>query len=164
TLIFDRIRRVHGLGKRDRLLLRLAAILHDIGMYISLRSHYFHTYRLIISGDIIGLSNLEKEIVANLACYVSKQPRPEDEPFASLDKKEQVRVGKLAAILRIADSIDRSHRHKVEMCDVQLKGEEMYLHCQAREDMTLEEWTFEDKADFFIEVFGVRPILVKEIV
>ncbi|MPM46396.1 hypothetical protein SDC9_93096 [bioreactor metagenome] len=68
-------------------------------------------------------------------------------------------VAKLAAILRLADAMDRSYLQKIEKCKVSLKGNEMQIHAVSRKDLTLEEWTFENKKNFFVEVFGLTPVL-----
>ena len=159
-LPFDQLVRIHGLGQRERLLLKVAAILHDIGKFVSLRQHYFYSYRLIVSSDILGFSEEEKLVIANIAHYHSKgTPVDCDANFAMLAPAHKVIVAKLAAIIRLADALDRSHRGKAMGLDVALKGDEMVVGVTAKEDMSLEEWTFLDKAEFFKEVFGITPIL-----
>ena len=159
--IFDEMSPLHGLPLRDRFLLQVAAILHDIGKYVNLRRHYFYSYRLILSSDIIGLSEREKEVVANIAHYHSKgTPSNLDGNFARLDRDEKVRVAKLASIIRLADAIDRSHRQKALDCDLRLKEDFLEIFVSPLEDFSLETWTFADKAVFFENVHGVRPVLI----
>ncbi len=159
--IFDAMNSLHGLPRRDRFLLQVAAILHDIGKFVSLRRHYFFSYRLILSSDIIGFTEREKEIIANVAHYHSKgTPSNLDGNFARLDRAEKVKVAKLASMIRIADSIDRSHRQKVAGCEIRLHGDNLEITVAPIEDFSLEQWTFEDKADFFEHVHGVRPVLI----
>ncbi len=163
-LIFDRLVKVHGLGKRERLLLKVAAILHDIGKFVSLRRHYFYSYRLIISSDILGFSDEERALMANVAYYHSKgTPSIIDPNFAALTKEQRVTVAKLSAIIRLADAVDRSHRQKARECEISLKGDEMTISVVPHEEMSLEDWTFLDKADFFENVFGIRAILQRQI-
>jgi exopolyphosphatase/pppGpp-phosphohydrolase len=76
--------KVHGLGQKERLLLKVAAILHDIGKYVSLRKHYVYSYRLIDSSDMLGFSEQEKKIMAIVARYHSKGtqvPEKQEEKF-----------------------------------------------------------------------------------
>ncbi|MDU4959520.1 MAG: HD domain-containing protein [Sporomusaceae bacterium] len=158
--IFDKLSKAYGLGKQERLQLTLAAILHDIGKYVSLRRHYFYSYRLISSSDILGLSETEKQVIACVACYHSKiTPSTVDAYFRELTTEQQVTTAKLSAILRLADAIDRSHRQKATIESIMLKGDEMTILVSSIEDITLEEWTFADKADFFENVFGIRAVL-----
>jgi exopolyphosphatase / guanosine-5'-triphosphate,3'-diphosphate pyrophosphatase len=98
--------------------------------------------------------------MANIAYYHSKgTPTIADANYAALTKEQRVTTSKLAAIIRLADAIDRSHRKKVSVCDVSLKTDEMVITVTSEEDISLEEWTFTDKADFFEDVYGIRAIL-----
>lgn len=163
-LLFDRMVRVHGLGRQERFLLKIAAILHDIGKYVSLRRHYFYSYRLIVSTDIIGFSEADKALIANVAYYHSKgTPSLGDGNFAALAPAQRITLAKLAAIIRMADAVDRSHTQKASIRDVTLSGEELIITVAADQDISLEEWTFLDKADFFENVFGIRPILQRQV-
>jgi exopolyphosphatase/guanosine-5'-triphosphate,3'-diphosphate pyrophosphatase len=162
-LLFDKLVRIHGLGKRARLLLKIAAILHDTGKFINLRRHYFYSYRLIISSDIFGFSDTEKAVIANIAYYHSKvTPNTTDANLALLTNEQQVTVAKLAAILRLADAIDRSHRHKIAVKGIALRANELIITVCSPEDISLEEWTFADKAHFFEDVYGVHAILKRQ--
>ncbi|HWR41022.1 MAG TPA: HD domain-containing protein [Patescibacteria group bacterium] len=159
-LIFDRMGRVHGLGKRERRLLRVAAILHDIGKFISLRRHYFYSYRLILSSDILGFSEKEKWVMANVAHYHDKgTPKETEHNFTALSLKEQVLVSKLAAIIRLADALDCSRGQKISHADVNFRGDEMQVTVIAQQDISLEEWTFAARSQFFEDVFGIKAIL-----
>ncbi len=161
-LLFDKLARVHGLTERHRRLLKVAAILHDIGKHVNLRRHYFYSYRLIISSDIMGFSEAERHIMANIAFYHSKgTPSDSDTNFAGLTPGQKVTVSKLSAIIRLADAIDRSHRQKVSEADVVFRGDEMVITVVSSEDMALEGWTFAEKADFFEAVFGIKAILIR---
>lgn len=161
--LFDKLHRAHGLGKRERQLLEGAALLHDIGKFVSLRSHYLFSHRLILSSDILGFSEKEKLIMACVAQYHSKgTPRPSDPTLSGLSVQEQMTVAKLAAIIRLADAIDRTHRQKALKIEFAFRGEELLVTVTTREDYALEQWTFADKASFFENVFGIRPILIRQ--
>jgi exopolyphosphatase/guanosine-5'-triphosphate,3'-diphosphate pyrophosphatase len=158
--IFDKLSKAYGLGREERLQLKVAAILHDIGKYVSLRRHYFYSYRLIVSSDILGFSELEKQVIANVAYYHSKgTPSNIDAHFAALTPEQKVTTAKLSAIIRLADAVDRSHRQKAVVRDISLRGDEMTLKVDSVDDISLEEWTFADKVDFFENVFGIRAVL-----
>jgi len=163
-LLFDKLGRIHGLGKRHRLLLKAAAILHDIGKYVNLRRHYFYSYELIISSDIMGFSEAERHIIANIAFYHSKgTPSDADDNFAILTLEQKVIVSKLSAFIRLADAIDRSHRQKVSQADIVLRGDELVITVSSNEDISLERWTFAEKAEFFEAVFGIKPLLIRHV-
>jgi exopolyphosphatase/guanosine-5'-triphosphate,3'-diphosphate pyrophosphatase len=162
--MFDKLSKAYGLGKRERLQLKVAAILHDIGKFVSLRRHYFYSYRLIISSDILGFSEPEKHVIANIAYYHSKgTPSNFDANFAALTPEQKVTTAKLSAIIRLADAVDRSHLQKAVVQDIVLRGDELVVSVESADDMSLEEWTFADKVEFFENVFGIRAILERRV-
>lgn len=159
-LIFDKVKKLHGLNKRERVLLQLAAILHDTGKFINLNKHYVHSYNIIMGSELMGISAEELEIVANIARYHSAElPGYIHENFQRLSDKNKVVVSKLVAIIRIADALDKGHKQKIRDMKITLDEKKVYITAETNEDTLLEEWTFVNKADFFKEVFGVTPIL-----
>lgn len=160
---FDRLSKVHGLGARERQYLKIAAWLHDVGRYISLRNHYYYSYRLIVSSDILGFSEEEKRVIANVAHYHSRGiPSDADPNFSRLSTTEKITVAKLSAIIRLAEAIDRSHCQKIESYKLQLKGDLFTVQVTSKSDISLEEWTFQGKAEFFESVFGIRAELERK--
>ncbi|MBP2646077.1 MAG: ppx 1 [Firmicutes bacterium] len=159
-LLFDKLVKVHGLGVRERFLLQVAAILHDVGKFISLRRHYFYSYLIISSTDIFGFSEEEKTMMANIALYhSSKTPVPTETEFAALSPEGRRTVSKLVAIIRLADALDRSHFQKITIGKVALHAEEMILDVHSEQDISLEEWTFLDKTEYFEQVFGLKAVV-----
>lgn len=158
-LLFDKLKKLHGL-ENERILLRIAAVLHDIGKFISLDMHYDHSYELIRALSIFGLSKEQMELIANISKYHTMEvPKKMDPNFMQLSEKDRVLVAKLVAILRIADALDRSHMQKINIQMVKLKDKELIIRAQSNENTILEEWTFKQKSVFFQEVFGITPIL-----
>jgi exopolyphosphatase/guanosine-5'-triphosphate,3'-diphosphate pyrophosphatase len=161
--IFDKMKKIHGLGSREKLLLQTAAVLHDIGKYINSKNHYRHSYEIIRASDILGLSEEEIEIVANIAKYHSGiLPKLEQASYRHLSPKERVLVSKLSAILRIADALDRSHLQKFEEIEVKLKEDKLQITVETYKDTMLEEWCFGYKSEFFEEVFGLKAYMKKK--
>ncbi|MDR3348258.1 MAG: HD domain-containing protein [Acidaminococcales bacterium] len=160
--IFARMRKPYRFSDRHRLILQIASILHDIGKFVNLRQHYFYSYRLILSTDIFGLSDEEKQLVAYIVYYHAKDlfSKPM-EGMAGPKRDLMPIVAKLSAILRIADALDRSYRQKAAQCKISLKGDEMQIIVKAGQDMSLERWTIEDKSAAFEEVFGLKPVLLE---
>ncbi len=158
--MFDKLSKKQCLDEHSRLLLRAACILHDIGKYICLRSHALYSYQLIMASDILGFSDMDKRVVALTTYYHSHLLfENQNEGRPRVNKSCMPLVAKLAAILRLADAMDRSYMQKIEKCKVTLKGNEMLIHAVSRKDLTLEEWTFDNKKNFFVEVFGLTPVL-----
>jgi exopolyphosphatase/guanosine-5'-triphosphate,3'-diphosphate pyrophosphatase len=163
--LFDDLREVHAMGDRDRLLLRAAAVLHDVGDFVRYDGHHKHSYYLILHADIMGLTPGERAIVANVARYHRKStPDPSHPNFRDLDKDARGRVRGLAAILRIADGLDREHLGKVSgvQAAVDPAKRRVVLHLLGREDRELEEWTVQAKADLLREVFGLDVMFASE--
>ncbi|MGN0290098.1 MAG: exopolyphosphatase [Lachnospiraceae bacterium] len=157
--IFDHMKKIHGLGKRERLLLSLATILHDCGKYISMSNLGECSYNIILSTEIIGLSHAEREIVANVVKYNHQQFGYYEEISESLalDKSSYMIIAKLTAILRVANALDRSHKQKFKDIQVALKGNTLLIAVNTDEDITLEQGLIGGRADFFEEVYSVRP-------
>lgn len=150
--IFDSMKKVHGLGKRERLLLRIAAILHDCGKFISMMNLAECSYNIIMSTEIIGLSHMEREIVANVVKYNHAE-------FDYSESIDYLTVAKLTAILRVANGLDRSHKQKFKDVKTVLRDGNLVITVATDEDITLEKGLFQARADFFEEVFGVYPVI-----
>ena len=160
--IFDSLKKSHGLDLHARYLLRAACILHDIGKFVCLRSHAIYSYRLIVSVDIFGYSYLDKRIIAWVAYYQAASLKEDDSVVpVHIDRELRPLVAKLAAIVRMADAMDRSYKQKIKSCKVQIKDNTMLVIAKSKQELSLEEWTFANKSSFFEEVFGLMPILEK---
>ena len=159
--IFDSTKKLHGLTKRERLLLRLSAILHDCGKYISMVNLAECSYNIIMSTEIIGLSHIEREIVANVVKFNHEDfvYYEEQQNVSDLDRTSYMTIGKLTAILRLANGLDRSHKRKFGDIRISLKNDRMVVSARTGVDVTLEKSLFQARADFFEEVFGVRPVI-----
>lgn len=158
--IFDSIRKISGLDQRDRLLLQAAAILHDCGKYVNMMHGTDNTYYLVLNTEIIGLSESEKRIVANVIRFNSNGEVPEYEGVSSeLDHMDYVRMQKMAAILRLANGMDRSHLQRIQDVRVTVKDNELKIMANTIYDITLEQGMMERRAHFFEQIYGLRPML-----
>ncbi len=159
--IFDSMKRIHGLKDRERLLLRLCAILHDCGKYISMQNLSECSYNIIMSTEIIGLTGREREIVANVVRYNHRRFVYYEERGAEsgLTKKDYMIVTKLTAILRLANGLDRSHKKKFTDVRIRLREGQLQITVSTKKDITLEKGLFDNRANFFEEVFSVRPVI-----
>jgi len=162
--IFDSMKKIHGLGKRERLLLRLAALLHDCGKYVSLTNLAECGYNIIMSTEIIGLSHLEREVVANVVKYnhIELESYEEFGQSTILDRKTYIVIAKLTAILRVANGLDRSHRQKFKNVTASLQKGKLVITIRSNADITLEQGLFGGRAAFFEEVYNVRPVIVQK--
>ncbi len=118
-IIFDKTREIlHSLGDNERDILEAAALLHDIGYYISAKAHNKNSYKLIEKEKMPGFSEVEKEIIGNIARYHrGKLPKKSHSRYNRLSGSEKSIINKLAAFLRLADAFDRSHCNVIKDID-----------------------------------------------
>ncbi len=159
--IFDSMKKVTGLSKRDRLLLRIATILNDCGKYISMYNLAQSSYNIIMATEIIGLSEIEREIIAGVVKYNHVYLDYDIERTETSGRSEDVymRVAKLTALLRIGSALDRSHRQKVADIKAKLADDTLVITVRTNKDITLEKGVFAKRADFFEEIFCVKPVI-----
>jgi exopolyphosphatase/guanosine-5'-triphosphate,3'-diphosphate pyrophosphatase len=162
--IFDQTKELHGLGSRARVLLEAAALLHDVGAAVNNDGHHKHSQYLIQSSELVGLTEEEKEIVALLARYHRKAPPGRDhEEFMSLRRRDRSLLERLAAILRIADALDRQHAGVVRGISVQVSDDRLDLRPVLNDPqsrLTLEARAVSEKGALFAQLFGRTPRLV----
>ncbi|MDR1239143.1 MAG: HD domain-containing protein [Treponema sp.] len=159
-LLFDALAREHGMDRRDRMMLEAAAILHDIGMYIKGSGHHKHGQYIVANSEIFGLHREELDVIANVIRYHRGGPPSEgDIEYISLSREDRIRVLKMAAILRVADALDRGHTQGVKQISLERKGETLMIHTEGVRDLTLELIGIEQKADLFQDVFGYKIVL-----
>ncbi len=157
--LFDTMKNVHGLGRRERLLLQISAILHDCGKYISMSSPGDCAYRIIMATEILGLSHAEREMVANIVRF-NTQEMPNFEDFqGSLSEEQFIIVCKLAAILRVANALDRSHKGKFSDAKLSLKNSTLTITTKSSENILLEKSTLENRSKFLEDIYGVRLVI-----
>src|SRR5206468_3674427 len=126
--LFDQTRAIHGLTDREREWLEYAALLHDVGVHISYEGHHKHSYYLIKNGDLRGFEPEEINIIALVARYHRRAvPKREQEDFGDLPRSERRIVRTLAAVLRLAESLDRSHSQTVADVELHDRGEDALL-------------------------------------
>ena len=155
--LFDDLAPHHRLGPRDRILLHAAALLHDVGDYVRYEGHHKHSYYLIVNSDLLGMTPAERAIVANVARYHRKSaPQLDHDNFRALPREDRGKVKSMAAILRVADALDREHRGKVTDVSARVEGEAVLLDVQGAGDRALEEWTVLAKAGMLKDAFGLE--------
>lgn len=155
--LFDETEDVHGLGPESRELLQYAAILHDTGMFLSHAQHHRHTYYIIRNAELPGFTENDKEIIANIARYHRKShPKDKHDAFRELDEQDKEVVMKLAALLRVADGLDRSHSSLVDdiSCRIRKKKVTCYLKPRFKSNPALEVWGAQRKKQLFEAEFG----------
>jgi exopolyphosphatase/guanosine-5'-triphosphate,3'-diphosphate pyrophosphatase len=156
--IFDQTRTVHGLTDREREWLEFAALLHDIGSLISYERHHRHSYYLIRNGDLRGFDPDEIEVVALVARYHRRgTPKRSHEEYSRLPTPLRKTVRTLASILRVAESLDRSHTQTIAGLDLRDRGADALLQIRTTGDAELEVWATNRTLQPFESLLG-KPV------
>ncbi len=159
-MIFDELKLEQRMNDTHRLYLQVAALLHDIGSFVSSRGHHKHSYYLISASGLFGLRQRELEIIGNVARYHRRAfPQRSHTSFVSLDRDERMIVSKLAAILRVANALDKEHLQKITDLKVTREADKIVLVAQNASDLTMERAALSERSDFFAEIFGKQIIL-----
>ncbi len=162
--IFDQTHGVlHNWGGVERELLWAAAILHNSGHFISHSSHHKHSYYLIRNGELLGFTETEVEVIANLARYHRKSaPKKKHENYRNLAGKHyRIMVDQLSALLRIAVALDRRQIGAIAdiTCEYDAEHSQFYLYLQPSQpddQCELELWSIDYKKDCFESEFDVK--------
>ena len=125
---------MHGLTDREREWLEYAALLHDVGGLISYARHHRHSYYLIKNGDLRGFHPDEIEVIALVARYHRRgTPKRSHEEYAELSSSLRRTVRTLSSILRVAESLDRSHAQAITGLELRDRGEDVLLQVHTGE-------------------------------
>lgn len=161
--LFEQTRALHALTRDDRRILLAAALLHDIGAYISYRRHHKHSQYIISESELPGFAPREILMVANIARYHRKgEPSEQHPPFMALEPEERERVVRLSALLRVADALDREHLQRVQRLHAEPRDGVVHLRLESQGDVLLERWALQRKAALFERAFAVQLRLAGE--
>lgn len=156
--LFDSARKagLHKYGAAERELLGFAALLHDIGVFLSYDNHHEHTWYLVKNADLLGFDQVEVAQLAALA-YFHRRSFPErgHPRLKGLSKRERQVVERLSTLLRIAESLDRSRSGAVSHARLRVEGDKkLWLEMKAVSDSHLELWSAESHAEAVKQAFG----------
>lgn len=159
--IFDGLKKLHHLGDNERLLLECGALLHDIGWAQGWKGHHKSSLQMIQDNQLLPLTSKEKLLIGSIARYHRKSlPSLEHDHYAALEPDEREVVSKLAAILRIADGLDRTHTNAVVDVSCITDREQVIMKCMISHTATEEETNAYKKADLF-ELVYKRKIIIQ---
>ncbi len=157
---FDALANLHQLTPHDALLLQVAAILHEVGTYVSPRAHHKHSEYLILNSEVFGLDRLDVTIVALVARYHRHSgPRLDHPSYAALSTDDRIRVCKLAALLRVADALERTHAQRVANLEIRVESGFLRIRLPGLADSAVERLAMASKADLFEQVFGLSVVI-----
>ena len=159
--LFDQLQKFHGLDRLCRLLLEVGGLVHDIGTYVRSSGHHKHGQYIVSNSDIFGLHRDEISIVSNVVRYHRKAlPTTSHIEYISLPRERRIVVSKLAAILRVADALDKGHMQRIEKVKVEIKGDELLMHNSHTGDISIERYGLARKVNMMEEVFGLKVVLL----
>ncbi|MQA90092.1 MAG: HD domain-containing protein [Gemmatimonas sp.] len=155
--LFDQLESLHGLGETSKRRLGAAALLHDIGQFVSYRRHHKHSWYLVTHSDLPGLTPDDIRLVALVTRYHRRSvPKPYHEGYSELKEREKTEVEKLSAILRVADALDHEHRRRVRRVSAKVKQDKVTLTLDAIGPTPLEAWSLKKKGGLFESTFDVK--------
>jgi exopolyphosphatase/guanosine-5'-triphosphate,3'-diphosphate pyrophosphatase len=154
-MLFDQLVSLHQLNDTHRELIEYGCLLHDIGWHISGKEHHKHAYRLIADAVLEGFSATEVHTIANIARYHRKGiPQSKHPSFAALPDEFQQLVRRGAALLRVADGLDRSHEKRVRKLRCRVGKRRATITVAASAEVTAEIKTAGRKGDLFEQTFA----------
>jgi exopolyphosphatase/guanosine-5'-triphosphate,3'-diphosphate pyrophosphatase len=163
--LLDQLGPALGAEPEDRALLEAAGLLHDVGQLVSYRRHHRHSQQLIMNAERLDFSARDRTIVALVSRYHRKRgPTRKHPEFAELPAEDQAVVRRLAALLRVADGLDRGHTAIVERIQVELADDRCTLRVAPRyvdADLSLEVWGAGRKKDVLEKALGREVVIVQ---
>jgi exopolyphosphatase/guanosine-5'-triphosphate,3'-diphosphate pyrophosphatase len=157
---FTQLADLHRMSKHDALLLQVAAVLHEVGTFVSPRAHHKHSEYIILNSEIFGLDRHDIIIVALVARYHRHSgPRTAHPNYRELATPDRIRVSKLAAILRVADALERTHDQRVNEIQIRRESRRLRLVLPGVNDAAVERLAMHSKGDLFEQVFGLEVVI-----
>jgi len=153
--LFDQLEPLHGLSRDDRLLLEIAAWVHEIGMYVRIDGYQRLSAWLIEASPMLGLDAREKQLLAWIVRHHRKAaPDPAQPAFAALDKRDQQRIWRLSALLRLAIALNKERRDRVRTVRAKIGDKRITLSLEGEGDLMLERWAALRLDDYIRRALG----------
>ncbi|MFN9247545.1 MAG: exopolyphosphatase [Planctomycetota bacterium] len=161
--LFDQLSELHRLDNRSQVILHLAALLHEVGVYVNLRSYHKHSMYLIQNSELFGIGERDLLLIGLVARYHRRAtPQPAHEGYSTLDRDSRVAVAKLAALLRIASALDVTRSQRIAHLQTRVVGDEVQVIASGVSDLAVEQLELRDAGAMFEDLFGCRLVLGSE--
>ncbi len=159
--IFDDLQSLHGLNSEHREYLKYAAMLHDIGYHIAHSQHHIHSLYIIKNSELLGFNEREISIIANVARYHRKSlPKETHKDYADMDIISKNVINLLSAILRVADSLDRTHTQRIFDVETSIEDDAIRMKLKIKNVVPeIEIWSLERRKSLFEKVFAKKLIV-----
>lgn len=160
-IIYDATKKLHGMGSRERTLLNIAAIMRNVGKYVSMSVPAETSFAIIKDSEIMGVSHKERIMIAtivqnsypnNISYDAFKSPE--------FESNDEIIMIKLTAILRAATGLAKNTEKTIEDISAHIKNKELIIKVVTKDRLLLEKGLFSERTDTFEEVFGITPVLV----
>ncbi|MCA8984202.1 MAG: HD domain-containing protein [Planctomycetaceae bacterium] len=159
-ILFNQLESLHGLDRRYELLLILAALLHEIGLFIGTSSYHKHSMYLISNSELFGLSRRQLTLIASVARYHRRtSPKPTHTGFSNLVRDDRVAVIKMAALLRVALALDGSRNQRIHEFECQVERGQLVITVPDVTDLSMEHLALRQIGGLFEETFGLSLLL-----
>jgi len=158
--LFDQLADDHQLDPRFSILLHTAALLHEIGGFVSSRSLHKHSMYLIQQSDLFGLTRTDMLLVALVARYHrGATPKPTHLGYSKLDRDQRIAVTKLAALLRVATGLDASRSGHISEFTCQRNDGKLVIAIPGVDDLSIEQLALDRNGLLFQQIFGMSVLL-----
>ncbi len=158
--IIESLRGHFDISAREEVILHVAALLHEVGQAINTASHHKHSQYIILNSDIFGLGRRDLTLAAMVARYHRRaMPKPSHTDYMALDHVSRITVTKLAAVLRLANSLDRLHTKRPLKLDMRLQEKRFLIEFPESLDLALLRRRVRDRSRLFEDIFGKAVVL-----
>jgi len=158
--LFDQLQPLHGMSGRFRGLLQVAAILHQVGDFVSTKGRHKHSKYIIENSEFFGIGSEDKRIVALVARYYRRAlPSSRHIGYSSLSRDLRVAVSKMASLLRLAIALNASHTQKIQSFKCKMLPHEIQIVTEELSDLTLERLELRQSSGLFERIFG-KPVIL----
>ncbi len=159
-MLFVQLQEEHRLDARYELVLTIAALLHEVGLYVGTSGYHKHTMYLILNSDLFGLSRKDRTLVALVARYHRRaSPKPTHQGITALSRDERVAIAKLAGILRIAIALDESRSQRITDFTCRREKDRLVIAVHNVDDLSLEQLAINQSGGLFEETYGMKVLL-----
>ncbi|MEZ6062021.1 MAG: exopolyphosphatase [Planctomycetaceae bacterium] len=152
---------LHNLDIHSEIILYVAAMLHEVGLFVSSSAYHKHSYYVINNSELFGLSASDQRLVALVARYHRRaMPKATHQEFAQLSRDDRVLVSRLAGILRVALSLDHSRSQRIRDIECSIERKRFIIRTPAQAgDLAMERLELRQNASLFEDVFGLSVLL-----
>jgi exopolyphosphatase/guanosine-5'-triphosphate,3'-diphosphate pyrophosphatase len=159
--LFDQLKAVHGIEDRHQIILHLAGLLHEIGIYVNNRSYHKHSMYLIRNSEFFGVSSNDLLLISLVARYHRRaMPMPTHEDYSVLSRSDRILVAKLASILRIAVALDSTRQQRIQAFECIATAKEVQIVVEKIGELAIEAAELQNGSAMFEQLFGARVSLV----